>query len=313
MKSNDNVRPAPIRDIETMKWDTVLDADYPINTNPFFDVTSQDIDPLRDSEVTNRTYATTWSPSDTLTNFHIKKKDPENEIIYDEHSISYNLNKEFFRCDEFESIIKQNKPALIALGCSFTFGTGLPEHETWPVILSNLIREKTGEDVAVVNLGSAGTGYDQVDRLSNYIHLFKNTKYLCCFFPPLIRKTFVKQRKETIESILLNDTGKSRANPNSDFILRHYAVKTPLTLSYQQKIVDKKLESISKLIDIPYARLFSDDHRDNYFSSDEEQLEHAHKKHRINFLTNVARDGEHPGNKFQMQLAYYMSEILFNE
>jgi hypothetical protein len=311
MKSNNNFRPATIRDIETMQWDALLDATYPINSNPFFDVASQDIDPLRDSEVPNRTYTTTWSPSDTLANFHIKKKDPENEILYDEHSISYNMNKEFFRCDEFESIIKQNKPALIVLGCSFTFGTGLPEHETWPVILSNLIREKTGEDIAIVNLGSAGTGYDQVDRLSNYIHLFKNTKYLCCFFPPLIRKTFV-EADGSIESILLNPLVKSRAQPTSDFMLQQYALKIPTTLEYQQKIVDKKLESISKLINIPYARLFSDDLRDNYFSSDEEQLTYANK-HGIHLLTDVARDGEHPGNKFQMQLAYYMSEILFNE
>ena len=223
------------------------------------------------------------------------------------------MNKNWFRCDEFESIIEQNKPVLFALGCSFTFGTGLPEHETWPVILSNIIREKTGEDIAIVNLGSAGTGYDQVDRFSNYIHLFKNTKYLCCFFPPLIRKTFVKEKEESIESILLNDTGKTRANINSDFMLQNYALRTPLTLSYQQKMVDKKLECISKLLNIPYARLFSDDPgRDNYFSSDKEQLKYA-KKHGINVLTNMARDGEHPGNKFQMQQAYYMSEILFNE
>jgi hypothetical protein len=306
-----NFRPDVIRDIETMQWDALLDAKYPINSNPFFDVTSQDIDPLRDSEVPNRTYTTTWSPSDTLSNWLKKAKEPFNGIYYDKKSVSYNMNKEFFRCDEFESIIKQNKPALIVLGCSFTFGTGLPEHETWPVILSNLIREKTGEDIAIVNLGSAGTGYDQVDRLSNYIHLFKNTKYLCCFFPPLIRKTFVKA-DGSIESILLNPLVKSRAQPTSDFMLQQYALKIPTTLEYQQKIVDKKLESISKLINIPYARLFSDDLRDNYFSSDEEQLTYANK-HGIHLLTDVARDGEHPGNKFQMQLAYYMSEILFNE
>jgi|SaaInlV_100m_DNA_5_1039725.scaffolds.fasta_scaffold21326_2 hypothetical protein len=306
-----NSRPDVIRDIETMQWDALLDAKYPINSNPFFDVTSQDIDPLRDSEVPNRTYTTTWSPSDTLSNWLKKAKDPLNGICYNKKSVSYNVNKGFFRCDEFESIIKQNKPALIVLGCSFTFGTGLPEHETWPVILSNLIREKTGEDIAIVNLGSAGTGYDQVDRLSNYIHLFKNTKYLCCFFPPLIRKTFVKP-DGSIESILLNPFGKSRAQPTSDFMLQQYALKIPTTLEYQQKIVDKKLESISKLINIPYARLFSDDLRDNYFSSDEEQLTYANK-HGIHLLTDVARDGEHPGNKFQMQLAYYMSEMLFNE
>lgn len=306
-----NSRPDVIRDIEKMKWDAVLDAEYPINSNPFFDVQSQREDPLLDSVIPNRTYKTNWSPSDSLPNYLEKTKDPKNEIYYNKRSFNYDMNKNWFRCDEFESIIEQNKPVLFALGCSFTFGTGLPEHESWPVILSNIIREKTREDIAIVNLGSAGTGYDQVDRFSNYIHLFK-TKYLCCFFPPLIRKTFVKEKEESIESILLNDTGKTNAHKDSDFMLQNYAVRTPLTLLYQQKMVDKKLESISKLINIPYARLFSDEHRDNYFSSDKEQLKYAHK-HGINVLTNVARDGMHPGNKFQMQIAYYMSGILFNE
>ena len=311
MNRNNHSRPAPIHDIESMSWDAILDTEYPVNTSPYFDCAYQDVDPLRDSEVPNRTYTTTWSPSDTVTNYHTKKKDPENEIIYGKNSIRYNMNKNFFRCDEFESIIKQNKPVLLVLGCSFTFGTGLPEHHTWPVILSNLIREKTGEDIAIVNLGMAGTGYDQVDRISNYIHLFKNIKYLCCFFPPVVRKTFVT-KDGTVQSIMLNHSGKTNADKDCDFMLQNYAIRTPLTLSYQQKIVDKKLESISKLIDIPYARLFSDDHRDNYFSSDEEQLKHAHR-HGIDFLTNIARDGEHPGNKFQMQLAYYMNDMLFNE
>lgn len=307
-----NSRPDVIRDIEKMKWDAVLDAEYPINSNPFFDVQSQREDPLLDSVIPNRTYKTNWSPSDSLPNYLEKTKDPKNEICYNKRSFNYDMNKNWFRCDEFESIIEQNKPVLFALGCSFTFGTGLPEHESWPVILSNIIREKTGEDIAIVNLGSAGTGYDQVDRFSNYIHLFKNTKYLCCFFPPLIRKTFVKEKEKSIESILLNTSEKTQANINSNFMLQNYATRTPLTLSYQQKMVDKKLECISKLINIPYARLFSDEHRDNYFSSDQEQLKHA-KKHGISLLTNVARDGMHPGNKFQMQIAYYMSGILFNE
>lgn len=305
-----NSRPDVIRDIETMQWDALLDAKYPINSNPFFDNDAQLEDPLRDSANPNRTYRTTWSPSDTLSNWLKKAKDPLNGICYNKKSVSYDMNKNWFRCDEFESIIAQNKPALVTLGCSFTFGTGLPENETWPVMLGDLIREKTGKDVSIVNLGSAGTGYDQVDRLSNYIHLF-NTKYLCCFFPPLIRKTFVKA-DGSIESILLNPLGKSNAQPTSDFMLQKYALKIPTTLEYQQKIVDKKLESISKLINIPYARLFSDHHRDNFFSSDKEQLTCANK-HGIHLLTDVARDGEHPGNKFQMQLAYYMSEMLFNE
>jgi hypothetical protein len=47
-------------------------------------------------------------------------------------------------------------PALIAAGCSFTFGHGLMDSDTWPWLLQEQVR-----DVHVMNLGCMGYGTDQ--------------------------------------------------------------------------------------------------------------------------------------------------------
>lgn len=45
--------------------------------------------------------------------------------------ITYKINSYGFRCDEFD-----DRDCLIALGCSFTLGIGLPVHATWPQLVA---------------------------------------------------------------------------------------------------------------------------------------------------------------------------------
>lgn len=71
-------------------------------------------------------------------------------------SCSYDLNDYGYRAShDYEDIIDdENK--IICLGCSFTFGIGLHESETWPYKLSKLI------DCNYINLGFPGGSADYV-------------------------------------------------------------------------------------------------------------------------------------------------------
>lgn len=295
-----------------MKWDELLNKEFPYNSNYFIDLDNNIIgNKVIASKNPSRKYSTVWLPSDTYIQYMEALKDPNKEIYYNKNDVTYDVNQDYFRCDDIREISTKKQPVLLSFGCSMTFGIGLPESETWPVILGNIIKEKTGEDIKVVNLGSSAIGYGHVDRLSNYIHLF-NVKYISCLFPPLFRKTLIRD-DGTIETVLPT-AAKSEYNTSKKInVLRNLISNSSKTFDYEREMVNKKLESISKLLNVPYSSILnSETHVDSVFDSSEILLEHG-KKHGINRLTRIARDGMHPGNEFNLNMAYGMSKVLFNE
>ena len=74
--------------------------------------------------------------------------------------IQYKFNSEGFRSEEFSS-----KPGIIFLGCSHTFGTGLPLTETWPY------RVATSLNLECYNLSIPGASNSLCFRmLYNYVN-----------------------------------------------------------------------------------------------------------------------------------------------
>jgi len=104
-----------------------------------------------------------WAGSDSHALFEQNIKNPETYKklkLYgwlDPDCISYKYNKYGFRCDEFD-----DRAAGIALGCSHTEGTGLPEQSSWPSVLSKLL------GIHVWNLGVGAVSLDTVFRLLDY-------------------------------------------------------------------------------------------------------------------------------------------------
>lgn len=74
-------------------------------------------------------------------------------------SIVYDYNSHGFRDHEFDQ-----RPAWLALGCSLTEGVGLEQHQIWPTMLSQTLRQH------VWNLGVGGGALDTCYRvLYHYI------------------------------------------------------------------------------------------------------------------------------------------------
>lgn len=105
-----------------------------------------------------------FMPTDTEECFNNLCKTPEYLKYFQDHgwtdpdAITYKINSHGFRCDEFEL----NSDCIIALGCSFTMGIGLPIESTWPTLVGTALNKK------VYNLSWGGASIDTCFRWANY-------------------------------------------------------------------------------------------------------------------------------------------------
>ena len=104
---------------------------------------------------------------------------------------SYGLNSYNYRGPEFSSDVD-----ILAAGCSFTFGIGVPDNGTWPAIFS----EKTGLSVANLSAPAASIEWI-VDSILRYVETFgKPKKAIIAYFPDLLRgEVAVDERVTTSE------------------------------------------------------------------------------------------------------------------
>jgi hypothetical protein len=103
-----------------------------------------------------------WISPDSKENYQQHMNDPAKRSMLQQfgwvdQSIDYTFNSGGFRTQEFDS--RQN---FVALGCSFTQGTGVAEHERWTSVLSQHL------GIWCWNLGIAGAASDTCYRMARY-------------------------------------------------------------------------------------------------------------------------------------------------
>lgn len=124
-----------------------------------------------------------WIQTDSQENFNNAIKDPKNQHYFqqqgwlDPEFINYSINSKGFRCEEFEL----QEPCMIALGCSFTMGVGLPLQSIW----CNLLGKQLG--LKVYNLAWGGISADTCFRLARYWIPTLKPKIVCMLTPPETR------------------------------------------------------------------------------------------------------------------------------
>jgi len=94
-------------------------------------------------------------------------------------SFTYKFNSHGFRSDEFTE-----KPTIMFLGCSLTFGMGIPVENTWCSLIAEELK------LIPANLGISGSSADTAFRLCHgYIDLIK-PKIIVFINPPEIRTEY---------------------------------------------------------------------------------------------------------------------------
>lgn len=94
---------------------------------------------------------------------------PANPLMSDTISLAYRFNSHGFRGNEFPDT--KTPRTLITLGCSFTFGTGMPEGLIWPTLVGQSLL------VRAINLSIPGATLDD------------NFKWLLAWLPILRSET----------------------------------------------------------------------------------------------------------------------------
>ena len=123
-----------------------------------------------------------WLPSDTYElwqdNMQNKKHTEylQSQGWNNKYSIEYKFNERGFRTHQFKS-----QTNIVAIGCSFTVGTGLEYSQIWPSLLEKHL------DITVNNLGVYGISLDGCYRLLRYyLHELKPSAVVLCE-PPNLR------------------------------------------------------------------------------------------------------------------------------
>jgi hypothetical protein len=129
-----------------------------------------------------------WLSSDTPESFAKMIKYPEHQQYFNNKgwlqpgAITYKFNQHGFRCEEFNQ-----DPCIVALGCSYTVGIGLPISDTWPVLVGQSL------GLQVVNLAWGGYAADSCFRLAECWLPQLNPALVVMLAPPIERVEVLKE------------------------------------------------------------------------------------------------------------------------
>ena len=104
----------------------------------------------------------------------------ENPSLNDWVNLSYKINSHGFRCDQ--EMPTETKPrSVIAIGCSNTFGVGMPVGLTWPTLVGQAFRYRA------YNLGVPGGSLDTAFRVLLYWLPKIRSSHVFLLEPPGVR------------------------------------------------------------------------------------------------------------------------------
>jgi len=132
-----------------------------------------------------------WFPSDDAATFKKNletKKDLLEKHGWLEKRFEYKFNQQGFRSEEF-AICK----SLLALGCSYTMGVGLPSESTWPDLVSRNLNLKYH------NLGVGSCSNDTTFKLAHYYIPKLNPKLVVVVSPEVEHIELIDRTKKEIK------------------------------------------------------------------------------------------------------------------
>jgi lysophospholipase L1-like esterase len=226
----------------------------------------------------------------------------------------YTVNSNNFRNEHFTELSNKNYNVL-ALGCSYAFGIGLPEQFSWPRILESYIKDKK-DDVKVVNLGSPGLGVDSIiNNLISFISKYGAPDAIFALFPDMNRHVIFHPRDNNF--IQYAPTTKNIKDKNSDPYIfskaRSYAFEDRMYSSVNQI---RMLEELCKAYNIKlfwnswsgvdadiYAELKFNNFCPFYDYSFREEEVYLTIPEKFKKYWDSARDVNHPGIKYMSNVA----------
>jgi hypothetical protein len=184
--------------------------------------------------------------------------------------VSYRINSSGFRGDDFIQ-----HPDIMALGCSITFGVGMPEHLLWHSLLGNY---------TVANVSKPGASADTCYRLAQYWIPVLKPKRLIYLEPPPGRFEILRDKVYLPEWC-------SYETPNGDSVWDMWAKNmSNFELNYTKNL--QAIQWICLNNNVECITLVADD------------IEYIDLP-----LEKAARDGTHPGIECHQELAQKIKSL----
>ena len=177
-----------------------------------------------------------WLPTDTEESYKKLIQDPGHRAYFanlgwdQPGAITYKFNSQGFRADEFDG-----GPYMVALGCSYTAGIGLPDSATWA--------RKTAQALGMkcANLAWGGYSADSCFRLAEYWVPELRPAYVCMLVPPRSRVEVLLDEqdlstKQFPMEVFMPQSHSSLFSPN-DHYLKHWFLNDKNAMINQRKNV----------------------------------------------------------------------------
>jgi hypothetical protein len=151
-------------------------------------------------------------------------------------------NQYFINDLGFRGKIKIN-PEIIGLGCSYTFGVGIPENGTWTSILGDQI------GVDILNLGVPGNTIKKTCELAiRYMSKFEKPKTVFALFPGFFRNMLIEDTNFYKSSRNMHETKQNKINNQSSFQAKMYYDRSQNIVFFEKTDDYKFLKSKDKNI-----------------------------------------------------------------
>ena len=127
-------------------------------------------------------------------------------------AIAYHINSHGFRSDEFEP----DQDCIVALGCSFTIGIGLPVQSVWPALIGQALGKK------VYNLAWGGNSADTCFRIAEYWIPKLKPKAVFMLAPPATRFELLLDSKVQPAEVFMPANEIAHNHGDYDGFLKHW-------------------------------------------------------------------------------------------
>ena len=278
--------------IANKHWKKVLSGDWPYESIKAINEAVPSDNEFRDNYYNFRA-------TDAKDLFEKQKDSPNQEYGSD---FGYDENKHGYRCDDFDVIMRRPTKKLLALGCSFTYGIGVPEAHTWPRLLANWLEQIYGDKIDVINLGVPGGSVFQCDMHLNWFDKF-NPDYAVALWPEPSRTIGINDRG------YLRHMGRWISDTTNENLLKHFYKAhieyAPDQLMFTKQVMVGKFEMLERLTGTKIAHL----------DVNEEKLRNSWMQHpQVECtpadifcagnprITTSARDLQHYGTHWNMRL-----------
>jgi hypothetical protein len=158
-----------------------------------------------------------WDTSDNEQSYRKNELQLKKLDLWD-ITIQYKFNSEGFRSSEFDQV------DIVALGCSFTMGTGVAQHSTWPAQLAAITHSN------IANLGHAGSSNDTAFRFAQYYLPRLRPRTVCWVQTDRHRLEIINDSQQLSTNLMANDSDNVFYG-NDNFVKQWFASDSNQTLN----------------------------------------------------------------------------------